>query len=153
LVDYTNLLSNDVTDVHGNPAIHPGESPDPQTPIFTATAGDEVRMRVLQSGGHPRNHVMVVHGHTWQKSPYKSLDWDHDGEANVVGSEIIGDNYQSSLYSSQAGHGPMNHFDILFSNDAGGSLHVPGDYLWRNQASFQFDAGHWGLLRIAPEAP
>jgi hypothetical protein len=31
---------------------------------------------------------------------------------------------------------------------AGGKSEIPGDYLFRSQASFVFDGGIWGLLRV-----
>jgi manganese oxidase len=35
---------------------------------------------------------------------------------------------------------------------AGGRREVPMDYLWRSQASFVYDGGIWGLLRVTPAA-
>jgi hypothetical protein len=142
-IDFTDLLSNNIV---------PGNK-DPQTPILTAEVGQEVRFRVLQSGGHPRNHVFAVHGHNWQKTPYVTTTEDNPLTPGVdessVGSETIGDNPKSEYQGTQAGHGPQNHFDMVLKS-AGGANGVTGDYLWRNQASFQFDAGHWGLLRVIP---
>ena len=141
-IDFTDLLSNSIT-----------AGADPETPILTAKAGQEVRFRVLESGGHPRNHVFAVHGHLWQKTPYVTATEDNPGtpwgDESSVGSEKIGDNPNSEHYATQAGHGPQNHFDMVLPS-AGGAGGVAGDYLWRNQASFQFDAGHWGLLRVLP---
>ncbi|MDH5789678.1 MAG: hypothetical protein OEZ27_03715, partial [Nitrospinota bacterium] len=146
-IDFTNLLSNNLlgADLLKNPI------GDPETPILTAKAGQEVRFRVLESGGHPRNHVFAVNGHLWQKTPHQNATEDNAGTWGVdessIGSEWIGDNPNSEHYGTQAGHGPQNHFDMVLQK-AGGANGVTGDYLWRNQASFQFDAGHWGLLRV-----
>ena len=41
---------------------------DPQTPVSTAKVGTAVRFRILQPGGHPRNHVWNLHGHIWERS-------------------------------------------------------------------------------------
>jgi hypothetical protein len=140
-IDFTDLLSNSITE----------GAADPETPILTAKKGQEVRFRVLQSGGHPRNHVFTVHGHLWQKTPYETAIEDNpvttDKDESSIGSEKIGNNPNSEYYANQAGHGPQNHFDMVLKS-AGGANQVPGDYLWRNQSSFQFDAGHWGLLRV-----
>ncbi|MBF6649671.1 hypothetical protein IT781_13770, partial [Methylobacter sp. BlB1] len=44
--------------------------------------------------------------------------------------------------------GPGSHFNFLLANGAGGVFATPGDYLYRDQASFQFDGGLWGKLRV-----
>lgn len=124
--DFTNVLSN--AQVGG----------DPVTPVFTASPGTPVRFRVLQPGGHQRNHVFQVHGHVWQEEPYTD------------GSTKIGNNPYSEWKGSQAGHGPTNHFDAVLQNGAGGRFGIPGDYLYRDQASFQFDGGLWGIFRVTP---
>lgn len=111
---------------------------DPQTAVFTADAGESVRFRVLQPGGHARNHVFNLHGHAWQEEPY------------VDGSRRIGDNPLSEVKGTQNTHGPTNHFDALPLHGAGGIFGIPGDYLFRDQPSFLFDGGLWGIFRVAP---
>jgi manganese oxidase len=113
---------------------------DPVTPIFKASVGQPVRFRVLHSGGHARNNTFMVHGHIWQEMPYKT------GSASTV----IGINDTSAWHGAQWGHGPSNHFDVVFER-AGGKYGITGDYLFRTFQSFQFDGGMWGLLRV--EAP
>ncbi len=107
-----------------------------ETPTFTAKAGDPVRLRVLQPGGHARNHVFQQHGHIWQEEPF------------INGSTVLGTNGFSEWHGSQAGIGPGSHFNFLLANGAGGVFATPGDYLYRDQASFQFDGGLWGKLRV-----
>jgi hypothetical protein len=34
---------------------------------------------------------------------------------------------------------------------AGGRAELPMDYLWRSQASFVYDGGIWGLMRVLPK--
>jgi hypothetical protein len=128
-IDMTDSLSNRITG-----------GADPQVPIFTAKAGQPVRLRVLESGGHARNHVIQVHGHSWQNEPYV------DGQ---VSSQTIGDNPLSERKGAQEGMGPANHFDMVIES-AGGKFAKPGDYLIRNQASFGFDGGMWAILRVTP---
>ncbi len=123
--DFSNVLSN--SQVGG----------DPKTPVFTAQAGQEVRFRVVHPGGHSRNHIFSVHGHSWQHEPY------------VLGSTQIGDNVKSMRHGSQMGVGPSSHFDEVIES-AGGAFQVPGDYLFRDFQSFMFDGGLWGILRVAP---
>jgi hypothetical protein len=128
-VDMTNAVSN--TQVGGDPA----------TPVFTAKAGTPVRIRVGESAGHTRNGVFQVHGHVWQREPYVT---------GSVASQSIGNNPQSEYRGAQEGLGTGNHFDIVLQNGAGGAFKIPGDYLLRDQASFELDNGRWGLLRVQP---
>ena len=108
----------------------------PQTPILTAGAGQALRIRVLQSGGHARAHVFNLHGHIWEELPY------------VKNSRFLGPNALSEWKGARDGHGPLNHFDVLPKNGAGGKYRVPGEYLYRNQPSFLFDGGMWGLIKV-----
>lgn len=48
----------------------------------------------------------------------------------------------------EGGIGPGSHLNLLLTNDAGGAFDVPGDYLYRDQASFQFDGGLWGIFLV-----
>jgi hypothetical protein len=127
--DFTNVLTN--AQVGG----------DPVTPVFTATPGQEFRVRMLHPGGHPRNDTYLLHGHIWESEPYESA------------SQVIGTNPLSNWVGSQAGVGPGTHFDFLPKGGAGGRFHVPGDFLFRTFQSFHFDGGIWGLLRVSPNAP
>ncbi|MGZ5442546.1 MAG: copper oxidase [Thermoanaerobaculia bacterium] len=111
---------------------------DPQTPVFTAYAGQAARFRILNSGGHARNNVFALHGHIWRELPY------------VLGSTSLGENPQSEFTGTFMGIGPSNHLDALLRNGAGGAFRVPGDYLFRTQQSFMLDGGLWGILRVLP---
>jgi hypothetical protein len=122
--DFTNVLTNEQT------------GRDPVTPILEVAPGTETRFRVTQSGGHARNHVLTIHGHSWQESPYAD------------GSTRIGDNPKSNEFGAQHGIGPTSHFNMVLKNGAGGKFLVPGDYLFRDLASFTFDGGMWGILRV-----
>ncbi|HEX7051424.1 MAG TPA: hypothetical protein VF188_14550 [Longimicrobiales bacterium] len=124
--DFTNVLSDAQV---GGP---------PQTPVFMAEVGTPVRMRVLHPGGHQRNHVFEVFGHAWQEEPY------------INGSLALGDNPLSEWKGSRGGIGPTSHHDLLLAHGAGGAFQVTGDYLYRDHASFQFDGGLWGILRVVP---
>jgi hypothetical protein len=112
-----------------------GKVGDPQTPVFTADAGDEVRMRVVMPGGHARGITYTVHGHEWQRMPY------------INDSTEIGHNPDSQYYGTQEGVNPSGHWDFVIE-EAGGPFEVEGDYLWRDQASFGSYQGLWGLLRV-----
>jgi manganese oxidase len=109
---------------------------DPKTPVFTSPAGTPTRLRVLQPAGHPRNHVIDVHGHSWQRTPY------------VNGSNALGDNPLSVHKGAQEGMGPANHFDLLLQGGAGGKFRVKGDYLIRDMTAGHFYNGTWAVLRV-----
>jgi hypothetical protein len=121
---FTNVLTNAV--VGG----------DPVTPVFTASAGAATRFRLLMPGGHARNSVFNLHGHIWEELPYTD------------NSTRLGHNPFSEWKGTQFGIGAGSHFDVLLKNGAGGRFHVPGDYLYRNQSSFLFDGGMWGIFRV-----
>jgi hypothetical protein len=123
--DFTNALSN--SQIGGG---------DPETPVFTATVGQDVRIRLLQPGGHSRNNVFMLHGHIWEEEPY------------VNNSTALGSNPLSEWKGAQYGVGPGSHFDFLLKHGAGGAFAVPGDYLYRTFQSFQFDGGIWGIFRV-----
>jgi hypothetical protein len=124
--DFTNVLTNAL--VGGNP----------QTPVFTARAGQAVRFRVLNANGHARNNVLNLHGHFWQEEPYTNK------------SKVIGNNPLSEFKGAQYGIGPSSHYEVIPVNGAGGARRITGDYLYRTQSSFQFDGGIWGIFRVTP---
>jgi hypothetical protein len=109
---------------------------DPVTPLFTATAGTPVRFRLLMPGGHARNSEFNLHGHIWEELPWRN------------NSTRLGHNPLSNWVGTQFGIGPGSHFDVLLKNGAGGRFQIRGDYLYRNQTSFLFDGGMWGLFRV-----
>jgi manganese oxidase len=124
--DFTNVLTN--AQVGG----------DPQTPIFTATAGQAVRFRILNANGHMRNNVFNLHGHFWQDEPFTN------------NSKSIGDNPLSEFKGALYGIGPSSHYEVIPVNGAGGARRITGDYLYRTQESFMFDGGIWGIFRVKP---
>ena len=109
---------------------------DPETPVFMSTVGADVRLRVLHPGGHARNHVFQVHGHGWQEEPFTS------------NSTVMGKNTWSQWIGAEPGIGAGSHLNLLLTNGAGGYYGTPGDYLYRDQSSFQFDGGLWGIFRV-----
>jgi len=111
---------------------------DPQTPVFTVQRGKQVRMRLLQSGGHSRNQVFTLAGHQWDRQPY------------IANSTRLGPSTFSFWEGAHMGIGPTNHFDVILRNGAGGPFQVTGDYLFRDFVSVNFDGGLWGLFRVVP---
>jgi len=116
---------------------------DPETPVFVATAGSEVRMRVVHPGGHTRQQAISLAGHHWNPYP-----WNEDSSKLLSGHEAaVKDAWvvQGAFNSV----GPMMSANLLIR--AGGEDQVPMDYLWRSDASFLFDGGIWGILRVLPK--
>jgi hypothetical protein len=117
---------------------------DPETPVFTAQAGEEVYFRIVHPGGNQRNNVFTVHGHIWQQEPW------------IDGSTKIGENkdawgfWRTMFEGAHMGVGPTEHYNAVLQNGAGGAFGVPGDYLYRDFASVQFDGGLWGIFRVEP---
>jgi hypothetical protein len=110
-VDFTNVLTNAIV------------GDDPETPVFTARAGQLVRFRILNANGHLRNNVFNLHGHFWQEEPYAS------------NSKVIGNNPLSEFKGTQYGIGPSSHYEVIPVNGAGGARRITGDFLYRTQES------------------
>lgn len=111
---------------------------DPQTPVFAARAGQAVRFRVLQSGGHGRNISFALYGHIWDRQPY------------INGSTQLGRNSFSFLEGAHMGVGPTSHFDLLLRNGAGGAFGISATYLFRDFAGPGVDGVLWGWLKVTP---
>lgn len=125
---------------------------DPVTPILRAPAGMPVRIRLLSPGGIGDNQqVFELTGHVWQEAPY------------TAGSSKIGYSPTSNWTGTTPGVGPTTAYDIVLEEApatapaasgrggaAGGRFRVPGDYLYRSWTANQFQAGTWGLFRVAP---
>ena len=111
---------------------------DPETPVFVAKPGQQVRFRILNAGGHARNMVFALHGHIWPELPY------------LLHSTVLAQNNVSEFTGSFMGIGPSGHFDALPRNGAGGLFKISGDYLWKTQNSTTLDGGIWGLFRVLP---
>ncbi len=115
---------------------------DPETPVFTATVGDGVRIRLLHPGGEQRNHIFHLDGHLWQQEPYTSPS------TSPIGSTQIGANPVSFDEGAHMGIGPTCHADAVLLHGAGGSFGISGDYMFRDFQSFHLDGGMWGLFRV-----
>lgn len=106
-----------------------------ETPVFVASAGSPVRLRVLSPAGGSNDQIFEVHGHNWQEEPY------------TADSTKLGFNPLSSAQGSRMGHGSRNHFDILIPS-AGGANKIAGDYLYRTHAALAFRGGLFGTFRV-----
>jgi len=105
---------------------------DPVTPVITATAGDEVRLRVTLPTGSGRGTTFQVDGHAWQRDPYICPGSSHNGLTGKcdpvgapgtdgeVGSRAIGNNPIGFVLGHQESVTPAQHYDIVPLNGAGG---------------------------------
>lgn len=120
---------------------------EPQTPILRAPAGMPARVRLLMPGGDGDNQITwELTGHLWQEEPY------------TANSTRIGHNPKSATVSTLTGYGAASVYDVVLdetpgSTPAGGRFRVPGDYLYRGWTANMFQAGAWGLFRVAPWTP
>jgi hypothetical protein len=145
LTNVANLLTTtfDTTRTTSNTLI---SNRDPLTPILRAPAGMPVRLHLLSPGGIGDNQqVFELTGHVWQEIPFRD------------GSRKIGFNPNSYWTSTTSGFGPTTAYTILLEDSpdgsgtpAGGKFRIPGDYLYRSWTANQFQAGAWGLFRVAP---
>jgi hypothetical protein len=108
---------------------------DPQTPIFTARQGEQVRFRMLHPPGTGIVQVFSLHGHVWQRNPY------------AAGSTQIGDNKLSQWMGSLDNLGATAHYDLVI-NPAGGPGGVAGDYLYSAFVPAKAQFGLWGIFRV-----
>ncbi|HVE82029.1 MAG TPA: hypothetical protein VND93_04255 [Myxococcales bacterium] len=118
---------------------------DPQTPVLRAPAGMPVRLYLLSPGGIGDNQQSFeLSGHVWQETPFQN------------GSTRIGFNPKSYWTGLTPGFGPTTSYPLVLAESpdgsgtaAGGKFRVPGDYLYRSWTANQFQAGVWGLFRVA----
>ncbi len=114
---------------------------DPQTPVFTASAGTASRFHFMVPTGTSRFGVLALHGHLWQREPY-------NGNAVIGGPTAIANNPTSQRIGSQEGLGPSSHYDIVLDQGAGGAFRIRGDYLYRMSDGFKNLDGQWGIFRV-----
>lgn len=119
-----------------------GPCGDPETPVFTAPAGMEVRFRVVHPGGHPRQHGFTLFGHSWEDMPWQ---WE-EKPGQTEWSQVMTNNTHTAHLGSISGVGPARHLNVRTC--AGGAYRLTGDYLFRTQEAFQFQGGLWGIFRV-----
>ena len=134
----------DVSCMTSNTLAQPGSSPavaigEPQTPIFKANPGDQVRFRMTHPLGTGNSEVFTIHGHNWQRNPYQN------------NSTTIANNNLSQWMGSRDNHGSSDHFDLMIQK-AGGTFSRPGDYLYTAYLPSDASAGAWGIFRVGNPA-
>jgi hypothetical protein len=110
---------------------------DPQTPVFVASAGTPLRLRVLHPAGL-NEQVFELHGHAWQEEPYSKDS-----------TRLVEKNPMSQTTGSRDAFGANSSFDVVLK-EAGGSSKVQGDYLFRTFIGTDFLNGMWGIVRVGP---
>jgi hypothetical protein len=148
---------------------------NPQTPVFTACAGESVRFRLLHPGGINTNQVFEIYGHNWSESPYETAYENCEAPttqtnlrassqqgttnlcanqpytlAKLAAAQRTEGEWEASLNAwqgSRQGHGPTNHLDILLAQ-AGGPFHKTGTYLYRTFPAMHFQIGLWGWFNV-----
>ncbi|GAA1475791.1 multicopper oxidase [Nocardioides aestuarii] len=145
--DASRLLSNSMT------------GGDPWVPILEARAGQQVRIHVVQPGGHARGHVIAIDGHSWQRYPRAPattassddsdrISWAFHDDPIAQDHAAPGHLPLTDWIGAQEGMGPaINHSMVL--PQAGGPFGVDGDYLISDSASFGRYQGLWALLRVS----
>jgi manganese oxidase len=111
---------------------------EPETPIFYARQGEEVRFRLLHPGGVSRSGAFNLHGHVGLERPWQAGSFSRE----------LGYTTESQWQGISFGIGPTSHENFLPSNGAGGAFNKPGDYLYRTQMSMAYDQGQWGIFRV-----
>ena len=114
---------------------------DPVTPVFFAAAGQEIRIRMLHPGGHPRNDNYLLHGHIWESEPY------------IDSSQTIGSNPLSNWVARKAALDQAPILTLFRKAERVDGFVCRCDYLYRTFSSFHFDGGIWGSYGLCSSAP
>jgi hypothetical protein len=130
---YAGNATKDFSCMLSNQLLQPNQ--DPQTPIFRADPGDQVRFHLTHPFGTGTSQVFSLHGHAWQRNPYQS------------DSKVLGSNNLSQWLGSRDNHGSSDHFDLLIDK-AGGEGGKAGDYLYTVFVPNQARQGAWGIFRV-----
>jgi hypothetical protein len=133
---------------------------DPATPVFTARAGAEARIHLLNPTGSNRASTFTLHGHVWQRDPYVCPGSAYHGltgmcrptgyfptVAGEVGSRGIGVNLIGFAIGAQDLVMPGAHYTLRLPS-AGGSNAVKGDYLFQDRSGLGNLSGLWSIMRV-----
>jgi hypothetical protein len=127
-----NLRANPLVDRIGSPWLKFSSYTfgDPITPLPRAYAGDPFVIRTINVG--PTVDTLHVDGHTFgYENRYL------DGSGNVEGAAV------DTLH-----YGISEKFTLILKGGAGGTTHLPGDYLYFNGIERRINDGAWGIIRV-----
>ncbi len=119
------LVSNNITFAHAFAATTKAIG----ATIFTAKAGQPLRVRLLQAGGHHRMHQIELGNHLSRRQPA---------------------NPNSSWVATVNPFGPGSAANLVPYGGAGGAFGQAGDYLLRDRIGGEVEAGLWSILRVTP---
>jgi hypothetical protein len=151
---------------------------EPETPTFTARAGEQMRFRLLHGGGSNTNNVFELAGHNFSEAPYMTAPENCEpsptthtalrasqflGTRNLCGSRpfylpqvgqaleaAAGDLWDASLNEWKGSK--MGHGPgnhfDVLVTQAGGPRQICGDYFYRSYVADHFNEGIWGILRV-----
>ncbi|HKH44566.1 MAG TPA: hypothetical protein VKM72_07875 [Thermoanaerobaculia bacterium] len=151
---------------------------EPETPTFTARAGEQMRFRLLHGGGSNTNNVFELAGHNFSEAPYMTAPefcepspTTHTnlhaaqflGTRNLCGSRPFylediakkleldtADLWDASLNEWKGSK--MGHGPgnhfDVLVTKAGGPRAICGDYFYRSYTADHFNEGIWGLLKV-----
>ena len=135
---------------------------EPETAVFTVTAGEEFRMHVLMPHSPGRGSTYDLHGHNFQRDPYVcpgdsefglvgKCDMGPDGlpGGGSTGSQNLGVNPVGMAIGASESWMSGAHYEV-FIPEAGGAGHIPGDYLFRDHMGLGNTGGLWGIVRVLP---
>ena len=127
-----NLRANPLADRPGDPALKFSSYTygDPITPLPRAYAGDPFVIRTINVG--PTVDTLHVDGHTFG---YENRYLDPGGQ--VEGGSV------DTLH-----YGISEKFTLILKGGAGGTSHLPGDYLYFNGIDRRISDGAWGIIRV-----
>ena len=118
--------ANPETGMEGDKMAHVFDSSrhgDPDTPIYRAFEGDDIRMRILQGSDKPRQHSFQVSGASWKAQP-------DDPGSNLIGT-------QGGISVGRTLNLELSGFDSR------------GDYRYGCGVSFHhLSGGLWGIVRV-----
>lgn len=96
----------------------------PATPIFHATAGAPIRVRLIGACDKPRNHSFTIHAHVWREWP-----------------GVLGTPYIACMSGVTSG----SVFTLVLENSASAA----GDHAYRGGVlKWDVSQGLWGILRL-----
>ncbi|MDT4962857.1 MAG: hypothetical protein QOF87_2504 [Pseudonocardiales bacterium] len=129
-----NLRASPLTDRVGDPALKFSSYTygDPRTPLPRAYAGDPLVIRTISVA--PTVDTLHVDGHTFgYENRYA------DGGGGLEGGAV------DTLH-----YGISEKYTLILKGGAGGTTHLPGDYLYFNGIDRRINDGAWGIIRVLP---
>ncbi|GLY99071.1 hypothetical protein [Actinoplanes sp. NBRC 103695] len=112
---------------YGAALVHPRDVLNrdrPPTPIWPATVGDRLWLRLLGASDKPRNHTFTVHGMAWPAAPW-----------------VPGGPFEAALSGLTSGYARTLE---MRARSAGDHAYRSGAFRWA------VEGGVWGIIRVAP---